>query len=704
MKRIKNNYIPDTSSNTSKSIKRLIQLSICTIITVVSMIQPLYATATEATSDNSNTVEKNTNTVEQSGELHAFYPAYATFTPQMQEYIDKLDSISFAWSKIDAKESNQLNTEKGKNGNYGFYYPKDYQEPIEYANSMGKSIQLSVYMDGTDCVKLLPYENERLAVLDAIMDTIETDITSGNDIYYDGVVIDFEGLRDTNTKKEPIYYNGETISTYFTQFLMELKTQLDVIDKTLYVAVNPSLYYDGFDYTGILDIADRVIVMAHDYEPMEKLQKYQVQQFMGYNSLNPINSLAPIQKVRLALDDLKNAASDASKLSKVWLQISFDAAQWQFNVDDKNGWDKLPDNATSLKGRISPLYKTIKSRVDNTDGYGQNIIYGYNNELQSPFIQYYNSSDKTYNVLIYEDSNSISAKIDLAKDYNIGGISLWSLYNLPDYNDSLGKKFHLDGWETILKKMNSYDTLPSKASEYVTFTDDVVEQAIREKLGKQSGKISLWDIQNIYRLKLPKGVKSIKDIKLLTNLEYLDARELNLKDITAIGSLKKLRVLYLQSNSITDISPLKKLTKLEVLSLSGNQIKSISALSTLTNLKYLDLSANKISSINALKKLTGVETLYLQRNTISDISSMAYLKKLKLLSLNGNNISDLKPLAKLTSLEKLYIKDNKIKSVAYLKGLVNLNELYLSGNSITNYNPVKKIYIRKGFLCDFEIN
>lgn len=638
MKRIKNNYIPDTSSNTSKSIKRLIQLSICTIITVVSMIQPLYATATEATSDNSNTVEKNTNTVEQSGELHAFYPAYATFTPQMQEYIDKLDSISFAWSKIDRKDGSSLNTEKGKNGNYGFYYPKDYFEPIEYANSMGKSIQLSVYMDGTDCIKLLPYENERMSMIQAIVNTIQTDITEGNEIYYDGVVIDFEGLRDTDTNKKPILYNGYPISTCFTQFLEELRAQLDSMNKTLYVAVNPSLYYDGFDYSAILDIADKVIVMAHDYEPMEKLQKYQVEQYMGYNSLMPINSLAPIQKVSAALDDMKNAVSDKSQLSKVWLQISFDAAQWQFDVNGKNGWDNLPDNTISRKGRISPLYKTIKSRVDNTDGYGENILYGYNNELQSPFIQYYNSSDKSFNVLIYEDSNSIRAKIDLAKAYNIGGISLWSLYNLPDYNDSLGKEYHLDGWETILKEMKSYNTQPSKASEYVNFTDNIVEQAIREKLGKPSGKISAWELQNIYRLKLPKGVRNLTDIKMLTNLEYLDVRELNIKDITAIGSLKKLRVLYLQSNVITDINALKKLTKLEILSLNGNQIKSISALSSLTNLKYLDLSANKISSISALKKLTSLETLYLQRNSISDISVLSSLKKIKLLSLNGNNI------------------------------------------------------------------
>jgi len=131
---------------------------------------------------------------------------------------------------------------------------------------------------------------------------------------------------------------------------------------------------------------------------------------------------------------------------------------------------------------------------------------------------YYSSQNKSFNVLIYEDSNSIKAKIDLAKSYNFGGISLWSLHNLPDYNDSRGNKFHLNGWETILEEMNSYDILPTNASEYISFTDDIVEQAIREKLMKPSGSISAWEMQHIYRLKLPMGVKSLNDIKMLTNL------------------------------------------------------------------------------------------------------------------------------------------------------------------------------------------
>jgi internalin A len=680
---------------------------------------------------------------EDKGVLHAFYPSNAVFSGQVQKYIDSVDSLSFAWSRMDAEAPGLINTQKGQNGNWGFYYPENFSLPVEYAKSKGKSIQLNIYMDGSDCSELLPYDDQRSIMIGAIAAHLQADITQGKGIYYDGVVIDFEGLRNTSGDKKAIYYNGKQISYYFIRFLTELKQQLASMEKKLYVAVNPGIYYDGYDYAQILGIADRVILMAHDYEPAEKLQKSQVKQYTGYNALEPINSMAPIQLVRQALNEIQKAAPDQSAISRVWLQITFDSAQWQFDVKDAKGWEKLSDTSLSREGRVTPLYQSIKARVDNKDGLGKNITYGYNNELQSPYIQYFNSSDRSWNVILYEDSNSIRAKIELAKAYGLGGISLWSLANVPDYTDTRGKEFHLDGWTTILDQISGYSGQLKK--QYISIKDAGVEQAVRDKLGKASGKLTASELQTIYRLKLPKGVKSLQDLKYLPNLEYLDAQQLGIKDITGLGSLKKLRVLYLQRNSISDISVLKKLTKLEIISLNGNQVSSITPLASLTGLKelylrenkitdmtpvsklgtleileigmnsirkidavkklkslrLLALDNNKITDIQPLKELSGLETLYLQRNSISDITSLSALSNLKLLSLNGNKISSLKSLSKLTQLEKLYLKDNKLTSITVLKNLKKLKELYLKGNSISDYSPVSGLLKGQNFTGDF---
>lgn len=680
------------------------------------------------------------------GELHAFYPSNAVFSKQMEQYIDEVDSVSFAWSKVDATDPSSLNTVKGKNDNQGFYYPEDYLQVVKYAKSKGKSIQLNIYMGGSDGKKLLPYKDKKSQLLQAILSALQTDITQGEEVYYDGVVIDFEGLKDTDGNQTPVLYNGKVIGTHFTQFLSDLKKQLEPLGKKLYVAVNPLLYYDGYHYDEILDIADRVILMAHDYEPVEKLQKSQVEQYTGYDAIEPINSPAPIRLVKQAVKEIKEAA-DPSQLSKVWLQIAFDSAQWQYKVSSANGWESLDDSALSIKGRLTPLYKSIKARIDNQDGYGQNITQGYNNELQSPFIQYYNTKDKTWNVILYEDSRSITAKIEMAKQSGLGGISIWSLANMPDYNDSKGKEFHLNGWSAILTNMSTPYTATAESKKTISFKDKAVEQAVREKLGKLTGSVSVADAKSIYRLSLPSGVQSLSDLKYLTNLEYLNAKKLDMKDITTIGKLTNLRVLYLQRNQISDISPLKKLKNLQILSLNGNQVasiaslsgltqlrelylaenklKDISALSKLTNLSVLNLGTNsitKISSLSGLKKLsvlyldnnkisdlkplsklTALTQLYLPGNKVADISSLKGLKKLKILSLNRNAVTDLTPLAKLTSLEKLYLKSNKIKNVTPLKGLTKLNELYLSGNKISDYSELKNIYPNLKKQCDFVL-
>ncbi len=696
-----------------KSWKGFVLLGISFLICVFAMIKPVNSLAAEILE-------------EESGVLHAFYPAYAVYDEKIQSYIDEVDSISFAWSRIDASNPEILNTERGRNGNDSFYYPKDYLKPVRYAKTMGKPIQLNIYMSESDCTKLLPYSDKQKLLIQTIADSMEKDITQGEEIYYDGVVIDFEGLCDRDGNKMPILYDGKPISTYFIEFLTDLKENLNLIKKKLYVAVNPRLYYDGYDYKEILKIADRVILMAHDYEPTEKLTKDQAMQYTNYDSLKPIDSMAPIQRVRQALNDMKESASASSDLKKVWLQICFDSSQWKFDVEGPEGWNTLKASTLSQKGRVAPLYQGIKNRVDNIDGNTQNLSNGYNKELQTPYIQYYNTSDKTWNIILYEGSNGIKAKINLAKEYGLGGISLWSLSNVPDYRDAQGIKYYLDGWTTIVKEMEDYDSLPADSKKSVKFTDKVVEKAVRDKLGKLTGSITKTDLKGIYRLKLSKGVKSLVDLKNLVNLEYLDASQCELKDMKGIASLTNLRVLYLQRNVISDITPIKKLTQLEILSLNGNQITSISSLASLTKLKELYLRDNKIDDITALSKLKKLNVLELGINKIKKVDALSSLKNLKQLSIENNEISDLKGikdltgllslnlsnnkisdlqnLKKLTSLEILYLQRNSISDIQVLSGMTKLKELSLNGNKISSLKPLAKLTsLEKLYLKDNKL-
>jgi internalin A len=605
--------------------------------------------------------------------------------------MDTADSISFAWSRLYPDSLGLLNTTRGKNGNQGFYYPADFIKPVKYAFSRGKSIQLSIYADGNCAKQVLPVEENRRKAIGTIIGVIKKDISSGEGIYFDGVVIDFEELRNTDSDGKALLYGGRHISDYFNLFLAELNTELDKLDKKLYVAVNPRLYYDGYEYGSIVKAADRMIIMAHDYEPTGKLTKSEVLKYTGFDSLNPGDSPAPIKRVKQALEDVRDSVTSVSQLGKVWLQVSFDSAQWRYKVGSIDEWETLDSSALSNEERIGTAYKLIKNRVDNADGLGTGITYGYNNELQCPFIQYFHTADKLYNIILYEDANSMAAKINLAKSFGLGGISVWSLGNLSDYNDSLAKQFHMGVWDSIVTSTRIKTSASGKKNEIVRFSNKVVEQAVRGRLGKASGDIYESDAKAVYRLSLPEGTGDISDLKHLVNLEYLYAQNAGIANIGPLSTLTNLRVLYLQRNHISDIKPLGRLKKLEVLSLNGNDVDNVNALSGLTGLKELYLMENRISSIHALRNLTGLTRLYLGSNRIIDISKLSGLKKLHVLDLGGNMIASVSSLSGLNRLKSLNISNNRVESISTLKDLKSLEVLFLQRNQIKDITSLSAL-------------
>lgn len=556
-------------------------------------------------------------------ELHAFYPANATFTDKAKKYIDSLDSVSFSWARLYSDLTDGVNTTYGENGNKDFYYPTDYADVLKYAKSKNKSIQLSIYSDNANAAKILPYKDQRDKAVKAITDLLQSDVTNGSNIYFDGVVIDIEGLQNKDSKGKDILLNGQKISSWYSQFLKELKAQLTVIHKKLYVAVNSLLYYSGYDYSSISQTADRMIIMAHDYEPLTKLTKGQVLQYTGYDIIDPIDSLAPIKKIQSALDDVKKNVSK-DNLNKIMLQINFDAAQWRFPIAKGSTWSKTGKQVGSLDVLPPPTYQMIYDRIINKDGNGKGITYGYNNELESPVMQYFNTQNSTQNILLYENGRSVKAKMDMVKQYGIGGISLWSIASIPDYTDSSAKTYGLDVWDTIIK---SLPVTASTAQTKITFSDKVVETAVRKRISKLTGTVYKSDLARVYRLKVPAGYKTLNDLKQLTNLEYLDLDNTKLTNVSPLSTLKNLRVLYLYGNSIKDISPLKGLTKLEILSINSNKVSNISSISGMTQLTELYIRTNAITDFSPVAKLQKLNILYLKGNKSTNYSKLQTVKK-----------------------------------------------------------------------------
>ena len=199
------------------------------------------------------------------------------------------------------------------------------------------------------------------------------------------------------------------------------------------------------------------------------------------------------------------------------------------------------------------------------------------------------------------------------------------------------------------------------ASQEVNIPDLNLENAIRETLALPD-EIPITQQEMLRLEKLSAGESEITDLTGLeyaTNLKDLRVCKNQIADLRPLSDLIQLGHLSLCANQISDISPLANLTNLKKLDLGGNgKISDITALGNLVQLTLIFLRDNSLQDISILANLTQLTVLQLDKNQIRDISFLANLTLLEELWLNRNAITDISPLIQLQNLKKLYLADN----------------------------------------------
>jgi spore germination protein YaaH len=209
---------------------------------------------------------------------------------------------------------------------------------------------------------------------------------------------------------------GTALKSGFNSFLTELAAALDPLGKTLYVTVEPAtadgIYYDAYDYRSIGQLADKVILMAYDYSATTMPQN-----LLGSTSYKN-TAVTPFPSVYYSLKAITNSSTGVEDTSKIVLGLSFDSVAWKLQNS------KLADTS-SLSPAISTIYARLKAGA----------LMGYSEVYRNPYMTY-TTEDGTNIFLWYEDSRSVSDKIQLAKLFGINGVSLWRIGNIPDYTDA----------------------------------------------------------------------------------------------------------------------------------------------------------------------------------------------------------------------------------------------------------------------------
>ncbi len=327
------------------------------------------------------------------------------------DLMTSFDRVSFNWASLRFDKEGQVYVDTD--------FPLDYNLATDPALKDGMGLELSIRSELTSEDNIYGSVLKKSLANEENIDHLVKDIIGVMDDYsfFTGVVIDFEGLQSTQKKN-------------FLIFLEELKIELGDLDKSLTVMVQPSENFGGYDYAGIVNLADQMIVMAHDYAPVSISDDQRLQ------TINRNTPVAPIEKVYEALkdiiDDIKSVDGISQKqvkeaISRISLQISFDSVQWQTDSDGV---------ITTYKP-YKPTYDKIFSRLMKED-----TSIGYGSRSRSPYATYYDANLGIDNILWYEDTRSIEEKLDLAGMFGIRDISVWFLGGIPDYQD--GDKVNLD--------------------------------------------------------------------------------------------------------------------------------------------------------------------------------------------------------------------------------------------------------------------
>ena len=328
--------------------------------------------------------------------LHGFY-AFSSYS--QIDLTASMDAVSVGWARMELDPANGPWLNSTSSNSNDWVMPADPAPATGYWEGRSIPYNLNVYASDGDSITLS--DGSTVSTVDGVVgdparraQAVSALVSAAAD--YAGITIDFEALKGADTRAS------------FVTFLTELRAALPA-DKTLYVCVQPDTWYDGWDYRGIGEAADKVILMAHDYQWPSVPESY-------VGTTNTYSPVTPFDSVYEALRDLTDPDTGVADRSKLALAISFGTAE--FRVDE---------NGVLLETTIyHPAMSTLAARLNQSD-----TVVTYDTASRNPYALYTTEDGSRYKIW-YENEQSVTDKIQLARMFGITGVSLWRVGNIPD--------------------------------------------------------------------------------------------------------------------------------------------------------------------------------------------------------------------------------------------------------------------------------
>ena len=185
------------------------------------------------------------------------------------------------------------------------------------------------------------------------------------------------------------------------------------------------------------------------------------------------------------------------------------------------------------------------------------------------------------------------------------------------------------------------------------------------------------------------------------SLEQLTVNNTNIRDLSVVSNLPKLKKIVANDNKITTLSHLKNAKVLESVEVNNNKIDSLDfENSTITS---LEIKNNKLEEINNINKLSALENLDASGNKISEFPSNKQNKLINL-TVNNNVIRTMENVNNLTALKYLTMSNNYVSTLALKEKNKTLEYLDISHNTVSKeeLEIPSGGNIPKGIMSNFE--
>lgn len=324
----------------------------------------------------------------------------------------ELTHLSYFGLTIGADGSLLTQTTEGTEPGFNKLQSDDFLSISNQTLQQGGSVELVLVQFNADDISLFlsnPSAQERLLTsLDSVLLAYP----------FTGVNIDIE-LNGSPSPK---------MREQFTTFMKNLRAHLN--ERYGHITLSVDVYASAVEGTNIWDIkaigeeVDYIIVMAYDFHRRQSTQAGPVAPLFGGKEVwdNDINTY--LQKF-----------VELVPAEKVLLGVPFYGYEWQTTSRDSQSHTFPNTGATASYERVQDLLKR-KDELKVQEGWNENAL--------SPYISYV--EDNEIFVVYYENSRSISYKLDYVNQLDLGGIAIWALGYEGDSREL---------WEVINKKVSN---------------------------------------------------------------------------------------------------------------------------------------------------------------------------------------------------------------------------------------------------------